>query len=132
MKTLAVLFVAICAQVLGDVCLTKGMKTIGEVNTLDPAALFHLGVQVFTNPFVWLGIATLTVFYLLYLAALSWADLSFVLPVTAFGYVLNAAMARWLLGEHVSFTRWLGTTIICVGVAVVARTEQKTTGGAAA
>lgn len=129
MKTLVVLFIAICAQVLGDVCLTKGMKSVGEVNTLDPVALFQIGVQVFTNPFVWLGIATLTVFYLLYLVALSWADLSFVLPVTAFGYVLNAAMARWLLGEHVSVTRWLGTTIICAGVAIVSRTEQKTTGG---
>ena len=128
MKTLVVLFIAICAQVLGDVCLTKGMKSIGEVNTLDPVQLFQIGVQVFTNPFIWLGIAILTIFYLLYLVALSWADLSFVLPVTAFGYVLNALMAWQLLGEHIAFTRWLGTTIICVGVAVVSRTEQKTTG----
>jgi len=128
MKTLVVLFIAICAQTLGDVCLTKGMKSIGEVNTLDPVQLFHIGVQVFSNPFIWLGIAILTVFYLLYLVALSWADLSFVLPVTAFGYVLNAFMAWQLLGEHIAFTRWLGTTIICVGVAVVSRTEQKTTG----
>lgn len=127
MKTLVVLFIAICAQTLGDVCLTKGMKSIGEVSTLDPVQLFHIGVQVFTNPFVWLGIAILSVFYLLYLVALSWADLSFVLPVTAFGYVLNAFMSWQLLGEHVAFTRWLGTSIICVGVAVVSRTEQKTT-----
>lgn len=127
MKTLLVLFIAICAQVLGDVCLTKGMKAIGEVNTLDPAQLFQLGVQVFTNPFVWLGIALLTVFYLLYLAALSWADLSFVVPVTAFGYLLNALMARLLLHEPVPVTRWLGTLIICIGVAVVSRTEQQTT-----
>lgn len=127
MKTLLVLFIAICAQVLGDVCLTKGMKTIGEVNTLDPVALLQIGVQVFTNPYVWLGIAILTVFYLLYLVALSWADLSFVLPVTAFGYVLNALLAWQLLGEHIALTRWLGTSIICVGVAVVSRTEQKTT-----
>jgi transporter family protein len=127
MKTLVVLFIAICAQVLGDVCLTKGMKTIGEVNTLDPVELFHLGVQVFTSPYIWLGIAILTVFYLLYLAALSWADLSFVLPVTAFGYVLNALLSWLLLGEHIAYTRWLGTLIIGVGVAVVSRTEQKTT-----
>ena len=85
MKTLVTLFFAIICQTLGDVCLTKGMKSIGEVNTLNPLELFHIGVQVFTNPFIWLGIAILTVFYFLYLAALSWADLSYVLPVTAFG-----------------------------------------------
>ncbi len=127
MKTLVTLFFAILCQTLGDVCLTKGMKTIGEVNTLDPIALFHIGGQVFTNPFIWLGIAILTGFYFLYLAALSWADLSYVLPVTAFGYTLNAVMAKWLLHEQVSLTRWIGTLVICVGVAVVSRTEQKTT-----
>ena len=104
------------------------MKTIGEVNTLNPVELFQIGVQVFTNPFIWLGIGILTVFYFLYLAALSWADLSYVLPVTAFGYTLNAVMAKWLLHEHVSLTRWAGTLVICIGVAVVSRTEQKTTG----
>lgn len=128
MKTLVVLFFAIVCQTLGDVCLTKGMKTIGEVNTLNPVELFQIGVQVFTNPFIWLGIGILTAFYFLYLAALSWADLSYVLPVTAFGYTLNAVMAKWLLHEHVSLTRWVGTLVICIGVAVVSRTEQKTTG----
>ena len=119
MKTLLVLFFAICAQVLGDICLTKGMKSVGEVNTLDPAALFHLGVQVFTTPVIWLGIAMLLVFYLLYLVALSWADLSFVLPVTAFGYVLNALLSRQLLGEHVPLTRW--PTLLKVLFAAVPR-----------
>lgn len=128
MKTLLTLFFAIICQTLGDVCLTKGMKSIGEVNTLNPVELFHIGVQVFTNPYIWLGIIILSTFYFLYLAALSWADLSYVLPVTAFGYTLNAAMARIFLHEHISLTRWLGTLIICVGVAVVSRTEQKTTG----
>jgi drug/metabolite transporter (DMT)-like permease len=127
MKTLIVLFIAICAQTLGDVCLTKGMKSIGEVNTLDPAELLTIGAQVFTTPYIWLGIFILSIFFGLYLIALSWADLSFVLPVTAFGYVLNALMSWQLLGERVSAVRWLGTMVICVGVAVVSRTEQRTT-----
>ncbi len=127
MKTLLVLFIAICAQTLGDVFLTKGMKSIGEVDTLDPAKLFHIGVQVFTTPYIWLGILLLGIFFGLYLAALSWADLSFVLPVTAFGYVMNALMAWRLLGEHISPVRWMGTLVIFFGVAVVARTEQRTT-----
>ena len=127
MKTLIVLFFAILAQTLGDVCLTKGMKSVGEINTLSPAELLAIGVQVFTTPLIWLGIGVLLVFFLLYLAALSWADLSYVLPVTAFGYLLNGVMAKYLLGEQISLTRWLGTAVICVGVAVVSRTEQRTT-----
>ncbi|MGH9753683.1 MAG: EamA family transporter [Blastocatellia bacterium] len=128
MKTLIVLFIAICAQTLGDVYLKKGMKSIGEVNTLDPVEMFNIGLQVFTNPLIWQGILLLGLFFGLYLAALSWADLSFVLPVTAFGYAANAFMAWRFIGEHVSITRWIGTMIICVGVAAVSRTEQRTTG----
>jgi drug/metabolite transporter (DMT)-like permease len=128
MRTLVVLFIAICAQTLGDVCLTKGMKAIGEVNTLNIVELLKIGIQVFTNPYVWLGIFILSIFFGLYLVALSWADLSFVVPVTAFGYVLNAFMSWQLLGERVSPLRWIGTVIICLGVAVVSRTEQHTTG----
>lgn len=127
MKTLIILVIAICTQTLGDVCLTRGMKSIGEVNTLDPGELFHIGLQVFTTPYIWLGIFILCIFFGLYLIALSWADLSFVLPVTAFGYVLNAFMSWRLLGEQVSLVRWIGTVVICIGVAVVSKTEQRTT-----
>lgn len=127
MRTILVLFIAICAQTLGDVFLTRGMRSVGEVNTLDVAELFQIGLKVFTTPYIWLGILILSIFFGLYLIALSWADLSYVLPVTAFGYVLNAFMSWQMLGERVSFTRWLGTVIICVGVAVVSRTEQRTT-----
>jgi hypothetical protein len=115
MKTLIVLFIAILAQTLGDAFLKRGMTSVGEVNTLDPTALFQIGVQVFTTPYIWLGIFTLSIFFGLYLIALSWADLSFVVPVTAFGYL------------HVSLVRWLGTAVICIGVGVVSRTEQRTT-----
>ena len=128
MKTFIVLFFAVCAQTLGDVSLTMGMKSIGEVNTLDPAALFNIGLHVFTNPMILRGILLLLVFFVLNLIALSWADLSFVLPVTAFGYAVTAFLSWRLLGEPVSTTRWIGTIIICFGVAVVSRTEPKTTG----
>jgi uncharacterized membrane protein len=127
MKTIIVLFFAICAQTLGDASLTKGMKSVGEVNTLNPAELLNIGLQVFTNPMILLGVALLGVFFGLYLTALSWADLSFVLPVTSFGYATTALMSWRALGEHVSITRWIGTIIICFGVAVVSRTEQRTT-----
>src|SRR5262245_26982260 len=127
MKTLIILLIAICAQTLGDVCLTRGMKSIGEVNTLDPGELFRIAVQIFTTPYIWLGVFILIIFFGLYLVALSWADLSFVLSVTTFGYVLNALMSWWLLAQQISSVRLIGTVVICIGVAVVSKTEQRTT-----
>ncbi len=42
------------------------------------------------------------------MALLSWADLSYVLPVTSIGYVLVALMGKLLLHEQITLKRWAG------------------------
>jgi drug/metabolite transporter (DMT)-like permease len=54
------------------------------------------------------------------MTALSWADLTYVLPATSLGYVLLALVARFLLHEHVSPLRWLGIALITGGVGFIA------------
>ena len=108
--------VALCAP-LGDTCLSRGMTG------LPPIALDHLGTlvaAVFT-PWIALGIALLIGFFASYLTALSWADLSFVLPATAFGNVIVALLSRFWLHEHISMERWAGIVLITVGVGFVAQ-----------
>ncbi|HXY61769.1 MAG TPA: DMT family transporter, partial [Nitrospirota bacterium] len=67
-----------------------------------------------------LGVVFLGIFFFLYLAALSWADLSFVLPLTAVSYLFAALLARFFLKEDVSWYRWAGTFVIVIGIALVA------------
>lgn len=131
MKTTVVLITAIVAQAFGDVCLTKGMKAIAS---LDASAvgtsesfshITHIAFQAFQSPMVWAGTLLLIVFFALFSAALSWADLSFVLPATAFGYVLNVAAGYYFLGESVSNTRWAGAVIITLGVLFVSRSGER-------
>jgi drug/metabolite transporter (DMT)-like permease len=120
MKTAVVLTLAIFAQVAGNILLSKGVHGIKSESL--QATLW----QIAENPQIWLGIFFLGMFFLLYTAALSWADLSFVLPATSFGYVLNVACANYFLNEQVSMTRWLGAIVICIGVAFVSRSKVKT------
>jgi len=79
------------------------------------------------NPFVAVGIALLILWLLTRMALLSWADLSFVLPVTAFGYFLAAVLGKVFLQEEVTASKWLGTCLIFVGIALVGSTRQNTT-----
>jgi uncharacterized membrane protein len=79
------------------------------------------------NPFVAAGIALLILWLLTRMALLSWADLSFVLPVTAFGYFLAAVLGKVFLQEEVTASKWLGTCLIFVGIALVGSTRQNTT-----
>ena len=131
MKTAAVLITAIVAQAFGDVCLTKGMKAITslDVGVTGSSEWFsqvlHIAVQAFQSPMVWVGTLLLIVFFALFSAALSWADLSYVLPATAFGYVLNVGAGYYFLGEQVSNTRWAGALIITLGVLFVSRSGSR-------
>jgi drug/metabolite transporter (DMT)-like permease len=100
---------------IGDTLLARGMKQFGNVS------LHGLGDIVFSvlNPWVALGIFFLLGFFAAYMTALSWADLTYVLPATSLGYVLLALIARFFLHEQVSATRWLGIGLISAGVGFV-------------
>ena len=74
------------------------------------------------NPWVLAGIALLIVFFVTHAIVLSWADLSYVLLTTAFGYVAVALLGWLALGEHVSPTRWVGIGLIAAGVAFAGST----------
>ena len=88
------------------------MRLIGATHRLDESDMLGLIVQGLTSPVIWLGIGLLVVFFVLFAAALSWADLSFVLPATAFGYVLNVACGYYVLHEVVTPARWVGSWCI--------------------
>jgi len=107
--------VALCAP-LGDTCLSRGMTHVAPISLAQPASLI---AAVFT-PWIALGIALLIGFFASYLTALSWADLTFVLPATAFGNVIVALLSRFWLHETISLQRWLGIALITIGVGFVA------------
>jgi len=107
--------VALCAP-LGDTLLSRGMTHLAPISLAHPGSLI---AAVFT-PWIALGIALLIGFFASYLTALSWADLTFVLPATAFGNVIVALLSRFWLHEPISLQRWAGIVLITVGVGFVA------------
>ncbi len=125
MKNIPILVMLVISQVLGDIWLSRGMKTIGQVSSLTPIAVGRSVLDLLANPWIWLGVCTLIFALLLYLTAISRLDLSYVLPIRASGYVFNAILASFLLGEEICGTRWLATLIIASGVLIVSWSEQR-------
>jgi drug/metabolite transporter (DMT)-like permease len=115
-KYLVLLGVTVFGAV-GDCLLSRGMRDIGglSLSTL-PQIIFSI-----FNPWVALGVLFLLAFFAAYMTALSWADLTYVLPATSMGYVVVALTARFFLHEHVSVMRWLGIFLISSGVMLVTR-----------
>jgi drug/metabolite transporter (DMT)-like permease len=100
---------------IGDTFLARGMKQVGNISLHSLPDL----ILTVLNPWVALGVFFLIGFFAAYMIALSWADLTYVLPATSLGYVLLALSAKFFLHEQVTPTRWLGIALISAGVGFV-------------
>ena len=114
-KTRVFAVIVILSNVFGNSFLTWGMKHRPEALTLSPVSY----VQAILTPWVSLGVSLLILWSLARLALLSWADLSYVLPVTSLGYVGNAIAGKLFLSEQISAGRWAGTALIVAGTMLV-------------
>ena len=110
----------------GNYFLSVGMRGIGATVSLSPQAF----LPVFGNLWIVLGIVLLVGWLIAQLSLLSWADLTFVLPVTSISYVLAALLGAFGLGEHVSLAHWAGILLIFTGVLAVGRTRPRTASSA--
>ena len=102
--------IVILSNVVGNLLLSVAMRS-------------HAGVL---SPLAILGVGLLVLWTLSRMTLMSWADLSYILPVTAVGYVLSAIAARVFLAEQISVLRWSGTLLIVAGIVLVGRTQAET------
>jgi uncharacterized membrane protein len=120
-KTRVFAAIVILSNALGNFALAWGMRHRTTLSVSDYiAAIF--------SPWVFLGTSLLILWLLSRMALLSWADLSYVLPVTSLGYVVNAIMGRLFLNEQISLERWAGTLLIVAGTMLVSLGSPHTKG----
>lgn len=124
-ETLLLTCVVITLNAFGNLALATGMKH-RELVGLNP--LGYLGALF--DPLVAAGVGLLILWLLTRMALMSWADLSFVVPMTAAGFVLSAILGWRFLGEQVGLAQWLGMALIFAGSLLVGTTPHKTTGAA--
>jgi len=121
LKTIIVLFTGVCLESLGNVLLRKGMKEVGEVTSFSIPALFNIFIKGITNITVISGVALDAMFFACFLIALSWTEVSVVLPLTAIGYVTTAIFAKIIIHEEISALRWAGTVAIVIGAIMIGK-----------
>ena len=115
MRRYLVLGVVTLTSAFGDTFLAIGMKRVGPVSLNQPGAL----LSALRTPWVLGGVLLLLVFFASYLTALSWADLTYVLPATSLAYVGIAFLSKFWLHEEISIARWMGIALITAGVGFV-------------
>ncbi len=121
LKTLLLMILAVTAGTVGDLLLAKGMKELGDLSTMNLRGIMEVALRAMTAWKIVAGTAMLALFFFLWLAVLSWEDLSVALPLQALNYVLVALLAKYLLHEQVSPLRWAGIALVCVGVMLITK-----------
>jgi ceramide glucosyltransferase len=118
MKTFLLLCSLVVGSSLGEILSAKGMREVGDVSFRPKALIRSLG-RMIRSPYLFGGIACLAVAFFSFISLLSYADLSFVAPLTAVSYITNTLGAQFFLKERISRSRWMGTTLVALGVAVI-------------
>ena len=119
MKTAVCLTLVVLGGTGGDLCFSYAMKQVGESASFRWTNLSRMFGRAARIPSMWMGIALHVVAFLSFVALLTWADVSFVVPATALSYAVGAAGAAAILGERVTTKRWAGIVLISSGVLLV-------------
>lgn len=122
-KTVLIMLLAVTAGTAGDLLLAKGMKEMGDMSAMNLRGILAVAGQALSSPKIVFGTMMLAIFFFLWLAVLSWEDLSVALPMQALNYVIVAFLSQYLLGEVVSPLRWAGTLLVCVGVIMITKSS---------
>ncbi len=122
-KTRIFAVIVILSNLAGNALMSVGLHQIGSL--LDKSPLAY--VLALTNPYVAAGVGLLIIWTIAHMMLLSWADLSYVLPVASFGYALTAVVGRVFLHETVSASRWGGVSLIVLGILLVGHTSPSST-----
>ena len=121
-KTVVLVFIAGLLGGTGHVLLAKGMKTIGDLTEAPTSMVSGMIGRTLGNPWVAGGVVLQASFFFLDLTLLARADVSKILPMTAFDYIVVALLAQMFLAEPVTAARWTGIGLIVLGVFLVSRT----------
>lgn len=110
---------AILFGAAGDVLLSMGMRSNGEINIRRLSDLPKNIRLVFRRPLILVGLVMMMFFFFSYIAALAYTDVSVANPLTALSYVLVTLYAAITMREHVSWKRWAGVALVTLGAIFV-------------
>jgi drug/metabolite transporter (DMT)-like permease len=121
LRVIIAMTIATASAALGQILLRRGMLQVGSLETYAPWPLAVYFWHALCNPYVIFGTILNGAFYFLFMAALSWTDVTIALPMTAIEYAFAAVLAIALLKETVTPIRWIGITMVIIGVVLIAR-----------
>ena len=121
LRVIIAMTIAAGSAAIGQILIRRGMLEVGSLENYAPMELVTYFWHALCNPYVIGGTILNAVFYFLFLAALSWTDVTVALPMTAIEYGFAAVLAVLILKERVPPVRWAGIALVVLGVIFIAK-----------
>lgn len=86
--------------------------------------LVFLG-STFSSYFLWLGLISVALTFVVWSTILSKIDLSVAVPVCSFSYITIPLVSIFFLHEKINAMRWVGISLILVGVIFVSLSSKE-------
>ena len=119
--TIGLILVSVTLAAVAQVPLKAGMNHVTDASGGQLALNGDSLKQIASQVWVWAGLAIFAVSAVLWLFALSRANLSFAYPFAALGYVIIVIASILFLDEHVQPLTWVGVALIIGGILLIAQ-----------
>ena len=119
---LTLVLICIFAGAIGQICFKQGMENIDKINGVEDLLKFKTLFEIITNKYVILGLFLYGSSFILWLAALSTLDVSYMYPLLSLAYVITAILAFVFLKENITLLRWLGIAFVVLGCFMISKT----------
>jgi len=125
LKILVLLFASDILETAIHFFFKKGALSEAEFPVVDlPSAVIFLKA-IFSSPFLWAGLLTVVVVFIVWSTILSKIDLSVAVPIASFSYILVPVVSVIFLHERISVLRWVGILLILAGVILVSMSSKE-------
>lgn len=126
--SIALLVVSVVFATAGQLTLKSAMETIGRIGTAQVSEAGETLTRAAKEPRLWIGLALFGISAVFWLVVLSRVDLSLAYPFVGLSYIVVVALARFMFHEHVPPLRWVGVTIIAIGIALIGISSKTVAG----
>jgi drug/metabolite transporter (DMT)-like permease len=109
--------------IAGECLIAAAMRSLGDLDDIRAVSGLPGAIRaVLSSPMFVIGALCMALNFFALLFTLSIVDLSLAAPATAsLTYIGNAIAANLFLGENVDRRRWLATSFVALGVALISR-----------
>jgi drug/metabolite transporter (DMT)-like permease len=117
--SIILIFIYVLLNTIANIFLKLGMKSIGEVDFIFNINIVRTIFRSVLNPFIFSGIIMMGLGIVVWLILISRESLNYAFSLAASVYILIPIASIYFLHETIPITRWIGISLIFIGLLIV-------------